>query len=503
MSGTSPPAEPGRTKREPLSRHPAGSLGELAAVAVPLMVSTGTYAVMIFCDRLFLARYSADAFAAALPSGLLIWTLMALSIGLVRYSTTFVSQYHGAGRPDRVKASIWQAMLFAAVSGAVLWAATPLWLRLIESFGHEAAVLREETAYFAALTWTFLPRLLTIAATGYFAGRGRTGVVMVSGVVGSVVNLVLDPLLIFGSDWIPRLPFGPLGVAGAAAATVVGTCAELAVFLIAAARETPSDPAATWRATFGFDGELFRRMVRFGLPQGMQFLADLASFQVVIALVGRLGKPELVATNLAFQLNSLAFVPMIGLGRAVSTIVGHRVGEANVGRANASVMKSLAFGMLWMGAFVVAYFAYPDAVLRLVGGSDSDVSPEAMGYAVVLLKFIAVYSLFDVAAIVFGAAVNGAGDTKFSFLLLMTVNWSLMVLPLTLLVWAGENTLYRSWGLITLAIAVLGVSYLLRYRYGPWRTMTVLGDDAVPLPDLPTPDSSVEESKTPEPALAT
>ena len=151
---------------------------------------------------------------------------------------------------------------------------------------------------------------------------------------------------------------------GAAAATAIATCGDLAVFLVAAIREEPGDRSATWRATFGLDGELFRRMVRYGLPQGLQFLADLASFQVVIALVGRLGKPELVATNLAFQLNSLAFVPMIGLGRAVSTIVGHRVGEARVEDANATVMKSLAFGMAWMGTFVVAYFAFPDAVLR-------------------------------------------------------------------------------------------------------------------------------------------
>ena len=76
-----------------------------------------------------------------------------------------------------------------------------------------------------------------------------------------------------------------------------------------------------------FDRELFVRFLRFGFPQGLHFFLDVASFAVFMLLIGRLGRNELAATNLAFNLNTLAFVPMLGLGTAVSTLVGQRIGE--------------------------------------------------------------------------------------------------------------------------------------------------------------------------------
>ena len=483
-----PPTTPG----EPLSRHPAGSTAELLTVALPLMVSAGSHAVMIFFDRLFLAKLSADSFAAAMPAGLLNWTLMALPLGLVGYASTFVAQYHGAGRPDRVKHSVWQALMIAIVAGVLMIAMQPVWTLLTQSFGHSENVLREELIYGATLLWLCPLRMSCAALGGYFSGRGKTGVVMASGVVGSVVNLGLPPLLIFGYAIIPAG-----GIRGAALATVIATAAELAVLVAFAVGEVrPGIP--TWRQTFGVDGELLRRLTLFGLPQGMQLLADLSSFMVVVVLVGRLGDAALQATNLAFQLNSLAFIPLIGLGHAVSAVVGHRIGEGRADRADRSVWQAAAIGTAWISLFCLLFLVAPNVALRPIAWFAGDNIESFRDEAVVLLRFIIVYSVFDVGAVVFGSAIRGAGDTRFSLLLTLAVNWLLMAIPLAVLAYSGRNTLMISWSLITVTIGAQGVGFLLRFLYGPWRTMSVLDESPV-LPDLAGAVDEAADESPPQP----
>ena len=460
-SAVSPP-------REPLSPYPAGSLRELLVVAVPLMVSTGSHAVMVFFDRLFLARYSAEAFAAAMPAGLLNWTLMALPLGLVSYASTFVAQYHGAERPDRVKATVWQAIFVALAAGAVLLAGWPLWQRMIRLFGHSGNIVPDELAYLGVLTLLCPIRLLAAAAGAYFSGRGRTRVVMASGIAGAVTNLALNPLLIFGLAGLPAM-----GIRGAAWATVVSTAVELGVLVLVAVRERrPSVP--TFRETFAFDRALTGRLVRYGLPQGVQYAADLGAFMLVIAIVGRIGDAALQATNLAFQMNSIAFIPLIGLGHAVSAVVGHRVGERRPDRADRSVWMAAAIGSAWMLPFCTAYVLAPDATLwpiaRFADGNVEEFREEAK----LLLRYIAVYSAFDIAAVVFGAAIRGAGDTRFSLWLTVLSCWLLMAVPLLVLSATGHSSLHAAWVLITLAIAAMGGGFLWRFLAGQWRSMTVM-----------------------------
>src|SRR5262245_24124344 len=90
--------------------HSPGGFRELMQVALPLMLSSGTVALMQVTDRVFLTWYRTDALAAALPAGMLHWTVVALLIGTAMYVNTFVAQYDGAGRKDRVVASVWQGL---------------------------------------------------------------------------------------------------------------------------------------------------------------------------------------------------------------------------------------------------------------------------------------------------------------------------------------------------------------------------------------------------------
>src|SRR5205814_1691655 len=95
--------------RQRNSLYPAGSLRELWAVAIPLVLSSGSLTLMIAIDRLFLTWYSTNALAASTPGGALHWTVLSPVLGTISYVNAFVAQYEGAGRKDQVVASVWQA----------------------------------------------------------------------------------------------------------------------------------------------------------------------------------------------------------------------------------------------------------------------------------------------------------------------------------------------------------------------------------------------------------
>jgi MATE family multidrug resistance protein len=230
-----------------------------------------------------------------------------------------------------------------------------------------------------------------------------------------------------------------------------------------------------WR----FDRELFGRLLRYGLPTGFQFFVDIAAFSTFIFLVGRLGTEQLAATNLAFNVNTLAFIPMLGCGTAVMTLVGRRIGE---GRPEIAIRTTwLACGACcsYMLGFAIIFLFLPDVILYPFSlRMPADEYVVLRDQAIVLLRFLAVFSVFDGMAIIFGSAVRGAGDTRFSLVFTLMTSWLLMVVPTWICWrWYGGN-LIGSWTACTVYICVLGVGLMIRFQSGQWKTMRVIEQSA-------------------------
>lgn len=448
---------------------PAGSLRELLQIAVPLMISSGSVSVMHIANRVFLTWDSREALAAVLPAGILHWTIISLIFGTVQYSNSFVAQYEGAGRHDRVAASVWQG-IYLALGGGLLVNLIALFAGpLFQWIGHETAVANLEAAYFGVLCYSSVPMLLTAGLTCFFSGRGRTRVVMAVNVIGVSVNILSDYVLIFGKG-----PFPQLGIRGAGLSTVVAQSVEATLLAWLFFQPEFRRKYGTW-LNRAFDRELFARFVRFGFPQGLHFFMDVASFALFMLLIGRLGKDELAATTLAFNLNTLAFIPMIGLGTAVSTLVGNRIGEGRAEIAVQTTMTAFKVSAAYMLTFAAVYVLLPDVILKPYAAfSDEADFASLRDQVIVLLRFVAVYCFFDAMGIVFGFAIRGAGDTRFALVFSCVTAWALMVLPTAISVlWFGGGLL-SSWWFCTVYIIVLGIGFWARFQAGHWKSMRVI-----------------------------
>jgi MATE family multidrug resistance protein len=143
---------------------------------------------------------------------------------------------------------------------------------------------------------------------------------MVVTALAAGLNIVLDYLWIFGYGGFPAMH-----IAGAAWATNVAYAFKAVAFLVLMLRCEVRERYATTR--FRWNGELAARLLRFGTPSGLQLLCEVLGFTIFMLYLGRLGKNELAATNVAFGISSFAFMPVFGLGIATVTLVGQRVGE--------------------------------------------------------------------------------------------------------------------------------------------------------------------------------
>ncbi len=250
---------------------PGGSR-ELLALALPLVVSQGFMTVQVFVDTILLSWHDPREMAASFPAVMWFWLVFGLLQVTAGYVSTFVAQYTGAGRAERVGPAVWQGIYFAVLAGLLILLMVPAAPYLIAIGGHTEALQVLEVTYLRCLCFAAVPMLVMAAVNGFFSGRGQTWTVLAIEAAGTFVNVVLALVLIFG-----RAGFPELGIAGAGWATVTGswTSALLALWLLF--RPEYRDDFATLRG-WRYERELFARLMKYGGPAGRRFSWTCSSF---------------------------------------------------------------------------------------------------------------------------------------------------------------------------------------------------------------------------------
>ena len=147
---------------------------EVLIVGIPLILSTSMWSVQHFTDRMFLAWYAPEAVAASMPAGLVNFTVMSFFVGTASYVGTFVAQYYGANRPERIGPVLWQALYVAMLAGVVHLCLIPFVPTIFRVVSHEPLVQRYEIIYMQVLCLAAGPGTANAAMSGFFAGRGKT-----------------------------------------------------------------------------------------------------------------------------------------------------------------------------------------------------------------------------------------------------------------------------------------------------------------------------------------
>lgn len=453
-----------------MSERSPASYREIVAVSFPIIAAMAGRTVMMFCDRLFLAQHSQLELQAALPAGILSFTLMCVFYGTVSYASTFVAQYFGAEDREGCSRSLAQGMFLAMFSAPILALMAFPGSLILDLAGHPGAVLHLEKLYFRIMMFSAAGPIFTAAASSFWNGRGKTVQTMLAVIAGAGLNIVLDYLMIFG-----KMGFPEMGIQGAAIATAISSFVPGALLTIAAYTGRTAREYRT-RENFRFSGSLTARILRFGFPAGLQIFMDVASFTIFIFIAGRLGTVDFTANNLAFSVNNLAFNPLLGFGFATTVIVGRCIGMKRTDLAVRATRRTLLLSLCYFVPMAVTFVLFPSFYTRLFFSPDSACSlDELASTAGRLLSIVAAWGIFDAVNLMYGGALRGAGDTKFVVYVSAFLAW-LFWIPGVLYLYAVRGSgIVTLWLFTSLYVSIFALVFFMRFRTGKWKHIDLLG----------------------------
>lgn len=443
-------------------------------VALPLIISTGSWQIMHFCDRMFLLWHDPNQMAASMPAGVLLFTLICFPLGIASYANAFVAQYHGAGHPRRIGLVVWQGVLIGLCAYPLILATVPFIQHIFSFAGHSPLLIQYETTYYQIAAFGSGGMITTGALSAFFSGRGKTRPIMFVGLTAAALNILLDYLLIFG-----RLGLPVMGIAGAALATTIAQWYAVVVYIFLMRRGN-LDETYGLRAGRRFCRTLFVRFLKYGGPAGLQFFIEIACFSSFIILMGRISDKAVAATSLAFNMNGLSFIPMIGMGIAVTTLVGQCLGADRPQDARRVTWTALSIGLVYTGFFGVAFLVCPDLFLSFhASGANPETFEPVRQATVMLMRFIAFFCMFDCLCAVLVGTLKGAGDTRYVF-------WTTVLIAPTAMIVVGVGVVKFGWGLVpcwwtaTLWIVLQSLAYLVRVLGSKWEKMRVIETELLP-----------------------
>lgn len=458
-----------------------GELRPMLRLAVPVVVVQVGLMMMGVVDTVMVGHISAVALAAVALGHLYFFGIGVFAMGTLMVLDPVVAQAAGAGDQAGVARGIQRgvllAVLLAVPSVAVLLVAGPV-LALARQ---PAEVVPLATGYIVRLAPGVLPFFLFIVFRQSLQALRRTSAIVTAIVVANVVNAALNWVLIFGHG-APAL-----GVLGSAWATSISRWVLLAVLLVLA--WDGLRPHLHRRFPEVRELAPLRRMLRLGIPIGIQYVLEFGAFAFVALMMGWLGTRQMAGHQVAINLASLTFMVPLGVGDAASVLVGHAVGRADPAGARASARAALACGAGFMCCTALLFLMLPGTLARLYS-TDATV----VALAAALVPLAGIFQVFDGLQVVAGGILRGLGETRVAMAVNVLGYW-LLGLPVSYLlgIRAGWGPVGLWWGLVV-GLGVVAAVLLTRVRAALGRQQArVAIDGAAPDVRSPMPLSAARE----------
>lgn len=382
--------------------------------------------------------------------------------------SVLVARFAGAGDEEKVNRTVYQAFLTAifmslGILAPIGYFAAPYLLDFVNA---EASV-KAEALPFLRITFVFsIGMLIYFMLSGALRSAGDARTPMVLGVVMTVLNVVLNIVLIRGLGPIPSF-----GTAGSAMGTSIssGLVAMYALWKLWSGGWVVSFPRD---GGWGPDWSIIRKLFKFGLPTGIQGIAMNVGGVLMLSFIGSLAQSAAAQAAFAVsytQLFSLITWTSVGLMGAAAAVAGQNLGAGNPDRASAAVHTAARFGMLGAAFIGFFFFFFPQQLLAIFGLTD----PSVAAIGTQLLRVLSVSGIFISVALTYTGGLQGTGDTK-SPLYISII--SQVVIPL------GICFVIRQMGIlepIHIWIAILAghvsrcILSVVRFTQGKWRAIAV------------------------------
>lgn len=441
------------------------TLVALLSLAWPMVLARSSQAVIGLCDALMTAPLGSEKLAAVTTGSINVFTAVILPMGVVFIVQSFASQLTGRGEPGAARRYGYYGLILSGAAGVIAAVAVPFIPAILDRLDYEPGVSGPMAEYLAIRLLAVGPVVGVEALGNWFGGLGKTRVHMNAGLLTMAVNVGLNYLLIEGHAGAPAL-----GVEGAALASALASVAGLLYLMWRFAREPRDRPTGRLRWS-----EL-RRVLRFGLPNGVSWFFEFAAFAVYInVVIAHLGTTVLAAMMVVFNVNAVSFMPAFGLASSGAILAGQAIGAGERDRVPGILWTTMRVAAVWQCSVGVAYVLLPGPIMALFAPPEVDISIELVSIGATMLALSAGWQLFDAAAITLSETLRAAGDTAWPLWARIVLAW-LVFTPLSILIVmvAGGGHIAAILCIIVY-IGVLGAVLAWRFKRGRWREIDLTG----------------------------
>ena len=448
--------------------HKPGGQKELLALALPMIISTACDGVMTFTDRLFLAKVGSEQMNASLAGGVALQMLTFFFIGLIGYTTALTAQYMGAGEKHNSSRTTFQGILIVLIAWPLIVLLKPYLSLLFGWLNTPESQIAYQIEYISILAWGVVFTLLRHTLSCYFVGIGRTKIVMQATVTAMITNVVLDYILIFG-----KLGIQPMGITGAALATVVGSVVAT-IMLFTAYLGHKNNIEFSVSKSFRFSAEIMKKLLYFGSPAGLEIFLNFIAFFFMVALFQAQGDAASTATTIMFNWDLVSFIPLIGIETSVTSLVGRYMGAGRPQVAHRAALSGIKTGIFYSVVILILFMFIPKTlVLVFQPDVPSDIFNNAIPTAVSMIRIASLYVLAEAVIAAIIGALRGAGDTHFTMIVSVAAHWAFVpVLYLCLNVF--KMSVPFSWFMLVVFFLIFTMILVMRFKSGKWKTIKVV-----------------------------
>ena len=436
-------------------------LAELLVLALPTVMQMTSYTLMQFIDTWMLARVGDVAATAAGGAGMFAWTLLSFGIGILFLVNTLASQSFGRGDLPEAGRYLWQGIWLAVFYTPIVSVFTVLLPVAFGRMGHGPQLLAAETAFLHIIILANPIKLIATSLGQFLIAVNRPSAVLVAAASGVCVNASLAYVLVLGHFGVASL-----GVRGAAMAQVAGVAVEMGVLAFIA-----FSPSIRVSCRLD-DCRLYARellvLLRVGIPSGVQIVAEMLAWSLFQSwVIAGLGQNAMAANVYLFRFMLLSFMPAIGMGSAVTALVGRNIGRGDLPAAMRSAHLGFGITAVYMAACGVFFYVCRG---RLMGIFTAD--PVVLRIGGTLLVYAAFYQLCDAMYCIYNGALRGAGDTTVPAIAMGILCWYFNVAwGWTVATGHPEWGIHGPWSMATIYGVSIGLFLMIRFSRGKWRAI--------------------------------
>ena len=431
-------------------------------LAVPMIAEMLMESIFALVDIIFVSMISVEAVAVVGLTESTLTIIYSLGFGLSMGATALVARRVGEKDPKGAAEAGMQAIYLGLGLATIISLIAMFYSKdILILMGATDSMVETGKGYIQWMLCGNFAILLLFLINGIFRGAGDAGIAMRSLMLANLINIILDPLFIFGI-WI----FPELGVKGAAVATTIGRSVGVLyqLYYLVNGKSMIVLKGKIWE----IKTHIIAQLMKLAAGTAGQFIIASASWIFLMRIMSEFGENVLAGYTTAIRIVVFTILPAWGISNAAATLVGQNLGANLPERAEKSVWRTGYFNMLFMGFVMVLFFAIPEQLIHIITRDEAVVKEGVLCLRILCLGYIAYgYEM------VLANAINGAGDSKTPTIVNFFGFW---ILQIPLAYFLSTVLDLKSTGVylaVPISEACMAIAFVIIFKRGKWKTQVV------------------------------